>query len=481
MKINLLLSLLTLMSICIYSQTNIHSRVDSLILDQKFVEAEQLAKSALEKYPLNTEALCALACVYRNMAYDEIVGINTTKFVRDGESGEFELNENNFNEIFKPLPVFIDSFFEKAEEIYYQILQIDPQYHNAWMNLLNSYEEMDNYEKYFASLNSYLDNNKNLEDTRYILLDLAHKLHEKGTMEEAGQVYEVILSAYPDYADAISDLGAVYFIQAEFEKAKLHFEKSLRINPDDTLIIDNLVKANIITGDYDTAFIYAKMLVSKTVSYFDLFYAGELATLNGSKDAKPILEDFIATRAKQTGLPAEEDFWQFAASTLMEHPIDSTAIEEILYEFYINDYHFDVIPICEILLKQDMANTFALPFLASTYEKLNYTKKALQMLEKIKALNENEQIMPNNAMIFNFGRNYFIDEQYQKAIECMEQVSDQEYQIYKNYLIGECYYYLKNYPKSIEYHKKNSTLDDEENMYYINLSLRRLKEFDENN
>lgn len=344
------------------------------------------------------------------------------------------------------------------------------------MNLINAYENDNEFEKYFETVALYTDNNKNISNTKYILLELASKLFNKGKLEEALKMYEYTISQYPKFSECISDLGAVYFNQGKFRKAKTQFEQSYSLNQHDTLVINNLINLNLVLGDYKEAFKTSQKLVSETRSKFNYFTAGCIASLVEDSKATVYLDKFQNYRKTQVKSPIDEDFWFVAGKAVKDKNTDVQLLEEIINQFYNNNYHFDLIVFSEIVLKKQKDNPFVLQVLTSTYERLKYTQKVLEMLAVIESYNENEAIMPDNALMFNYGRNYFVDKQYQKAIDYMLKVTDEKQMIFVNYLIGESYFYMNDYKNSIKYHQMNSQLNDQENIYYINLSLNRLKE-----
>lgn len=479
MKTKFLFLIILCVSLNVFAQNNIHKKVDSLILKRNFELAEKLAKDALKVNSKDPVALCALACVYRNMAYKEVIQFNSASYVRnDTQNASLEISKENLEEMFTPKYYFVDSIFQKSEVIYHDIISVDKHYKDAYMNLINAYENDDEFEKYFETVALYTNNNKNISDTKYVLLELASKLFNKGKLDEALKMYEYTISQYPKFSECISDLGAVYFNRGQFRKARTQFEQSYSLNQNDTLVINNLINLNLVLGDYKKAYQVSEKLVSETKSKFNNFTAGCIASLVEDSKATFYLEKFQNYRKTQINGSIDNDFWFVASKAVKDKPVDVELFEEIVNQFYNNNYHFDLIVFSEILLKKQKDNPYVLQMLTSTFERLKHTEKVLEMLAIIESYNENEAIMPDNALMFNYGRNYFVDKQYQKAIDYMLKVTDEKQMIFVNYLIGESYYHLNDFKNSIKYHKKNSQLNDRENMYYINQSLNRLKELE---
>jgi len=464
-------------SLNLLGQVDIHKQVDGLIMERSFEEAEKVAKEALKKNPKDPHALCALACVYRNMSYKEVIQFNSSNYVRnDSQNATVSITSDNLEEMFSPKYMFVDSIFQKSEKIYYEIINEDPHFKDAYMNLINAYENDDEFEKYHKAVALFTNNNKDNSNTKYILMDLASKLFRKNKLNEAIKMYANILSVYPDFSECVSDLGAVYFKQGEFLNARNQFEKSYSLNQNDTLVINNLVNLNIILGDNDRAFKMSQKLIEKTSSKFSYFTSGCIGLLVGNNESITYLKRFQDERKKIVKTPIDQDFWFVASSAISKKDLDIPLVEEVVNQFYSNNYHYDLIVFSEIILKKHKDNPFILQVLTSTYESLQFTEKVLEMLAVIESYNLNESIMPETALMFNYGRNYFVDKQYKKAIDYMLKVSDEKQKVIVNYLIGESYYYLKDYKNSIKYHRLNSQLNSQENMQYINWSLNRLRE-----
>ena len=193
------------------SKEGIHQKVDTLMLNDKFDEAEALAKAAYEKYPNEPEVICALACVYRNKSYKTGISMEGSSLgIKDGQSGTFSLGGKNPEEVFKEEIYFDEELHAKAGSLYYKIIRIEPAYHNAYFNLLNDYAEIEDFDNYFKVIDLFIKNLKEDKDTPEYLIDLASKLNGKKHYEASLKLYNKILEAFPNCIKAESDIGAVY-------------------------------------------------------------------------------------------------------------------------------------------------------------------------------------------------------------------------------------------------------------------------------
>jgi radical SAM superfamily enzyme YgiQ (UPF0313 family)/tetratricopeptide (TPR) repeat protein/glycosyltransferase involved in cell wall biosynthesis len=65
-------------------------------------------------------------------------------------------------------------------------------------------------------------------------------LINKGKFEEAIYALEKLLDSYPDYGLAHNDLGVLYYNKGDKEKALLHYEKAVSLNPGNPTFLKNL-------------------------------------------------------------------------------------------------------------------------------------------------------------------------------------------------------------------------------------------------
>ncbi|PKL35923.1 MAG: hypothetical protein CVV44_20625 [Spirochaetae bacterium HGW-Spirochaetae-1] len=459
----------------------IHDDVDELIRKRDFQAAEKMAQQAVDKNPLDLQALCALGCVYRNMAYKEGIQFDSTAAgIRDGESGMGEFNQENFNKIFTPVPYYEKEIFKKAETIYFKIIEIDKTYSNAYFNLLNSYAVMRNFEKYFSVIDLYLVNFKEDNNTPYILNDLAGKLYKDNSYDEAVRLFKICIDRYPSYAPAVCDLGAVYFQQGDISGAYRQFKAAYKIDGKDAINLANLARSCIYLEEFKEAYEYYG-IITQTVTddIFNDYTTGILGYMSGGEYAS-LFTRFIENRKK--GIQDhDKDFWIFTAGKFLElekfeAKEKNDFFEYLLDSFRKNEYDTYSIMTANILLKQG-SNSFALVVNASIFDRLRFTEKTIYYLEKIEDRKKDDPgIMSDDDLNFNYGRNYLYSGKIEKSLSCFNRITpESEHEAAVNYYMGRIYLIRKDNEKARTYLMKNRDREDKKDMYYINESIRILR------
>ncbi len=109
---------------------------------------------------------------------------------------------------------------EQAIETYHKVLQLDPNFAPAHINLGTLHYNAQNYEK------AEFHYRKAIEcDSRYALayFDLGNVLDETGRIPEAIQAYKTALQLAPTYADAHYNIALAYERTRETRKALIHW------------------------------------------------------------------------------------------------------------------------------------------------------------------------------------------------------------------------------------------------------------------
>lgn len=72
--------------------------------------------------------------------------------------------------------------------------------------------------------------------------------HHLFAMEQAKRDYEQALSLEPDLAEALSNLGSIYFNEKDYGRAEKYYRKALKIEPKSAVIYHNLGMLNFARG-----------------------------------------------------------------------------------------------------------------------------------------------------------------------------------------------------------------------------------------
>lgn len=87
----------------------------------------------------------------------------------------------------------------------------------------------------------------------YILLERAMLHHEKGEFEQALSGYDKVIELVPEFSEAYSNRGAIYFFRNEFDKAIADYNRAIGINPEDERAINNRGSIYLQIGELDLA------------------------------------------------------------------------------------------------------------------------------------------------------------------------------------------------------------------------------------
>lgn len=83
---------------------------------------------------------------------------------------------------------------------------------------------------------------------------LAAVCYLQGKIEEARSLWEGLISAYPGFAPAYSNLGALYMHLGNYDKAVLQFQVAISLEPKTSLsALNNLAEIYLAKGEYQTA------------------------------------------------------------------------------------------------------------------------------------------------------------------------------------------------------------------------------------
>jgi len=98
--------------------------------------------------------------------------------------------------------------------------------------------------------------NKNVEDPKNFMLGSIqgyilqlYDTEDDSLLDNMKRISEVVLIYYPDNIESLSDLSIVYLLQKDYDKALEVLLKAEKINPKDTIILNNIAQAYKLKGD----------------------------------------------------------------------------------------------------------------------------------------------------------------------------------------------------------------------------------------
>jgi tetratricopeptide (TPR) repeat protein len=78
--------------------------------------------------------------------------------------------------------------------------------------------------------------------------------HQMLDLDQAKRFYEKAVKLNPDYAEAINNLGTIFYSRKSYRRAISQYKKALRITPESASILSNLGTAHFARKNYDEAF-----------------------------------------------------------------------------------------------------------------------------------------------------------------------------------------------------------------------------------
>ena len=166
--------------------------------------------------------------------------------------------------------------FDDARDIYQRVLEVEPWNADARQFL----EAIDAPGTETVSVQSALEMYQNIEP-----------LINNDQPEDAIEGLQTLIASYPDFALAHNDLGVLYYHQGQKETAQFHYERAVRLQPDNMTFRKNLadfyfVECNRIQDAMD---IYVRILETNPEDVETLMTAGHISTaLRRFDDARMI-------------------------------------------------------------------------------------------------------------------------------------------------------------------------------------------------
>ena len=164
------------------------------------------------------------------------------------------MNENKnltINEIFSiAVKNHQNNKLDVAQDLYNQVLKIDPNHANASNNLGTIFRKLKDYQKARDRFDKAIKINPDYANAHYNLGLLLHELEDK---EKERECYEKAIEIDPNYVDAHNNLGVLLQDLKEYQKAKDCYEKAIQINPNYLIGLCNLGNNFAKMGEYQKA------------------------------------------------------------------------------------------------------------------------------------------------------------------------------------------------------------------------------------
>ena len=124
-----------------------------------------------------------------------------------------------------------------AQNLYNQVLKIDPNHTGAHNNLGDIFKDLGENQKAIGCFEKAIAINSNYAHAHY---NLGNTFKDLGELEKSKECYEKVISIDPNNSEALNNLGVIFQELRENQKAKECFEKAIEINPSRPQALNNL-------------------------------------------------------------------------------------------------------------------------------------------------------------------------------------------------------------------------------------------------
>ena len=177
--------------------------------------------------------------------------------------------------------------FQKAQNLYNKVLQVEPAHINANNNLGAIFLALGDYHKaknYFEIVIKIDPKNIDAHNNLGVTFKALNKDHE------AINCYEEVIKIDPNFVAAYNNLGQVFFKLKKYKNSQNYFEKAIKVNPNHKDAHNNLGTLLLELGEYQKAIsCYNKTIKidpNYTLGYYNLgiIFGDYLGQLKKSKE-----------------------------------------------------------------------------------------------------------------------------------------------------------------------------------------------------
>jgi tetratricopeptide (TPR) repeat protein len=169
--------------------------------------------------------------------------------VKKHQEGKTDIAQELYNQVLKIDPLYARAHSnlgvifkelgenQKAKGYFEKAIEIDPNYINAYYNLGVVFKELGENQKARDCYEKAIEINPNYTD---VLYNLGVVFKELGENQKAKDCYEKAIKIDPNYIAAFYNLGVIFFELKKYEEAKNCYEKVIKIDPNYMTAHNNL-------------------------------------------------------------------------------------------------------------------------------------------------------------------------------------------------------------------------------------------------
>ena len=196
---------------------------------------------------------------------------------------------NNLGVIFREL-----GELQKAKSCYEKAIEINPNYTDAHNNLGGVFKELGEHQKAKSYFEKAIEINPDHINAHF---NLGVIFKELGEIQKAKSCYEKTIEINPNYINAHNNLGVVFKELGEYQKAKGCYEKAIEIDPNNINLTNNLsfllrefiFYAETETDQADLKKLYLFLFKKNNIKHTSIIH-GAKSLLFSSNDQNQLLE-----------------------------------------------------------------------------------------------------------------------------------------------------------------------------------------------
>jgi tetratricopeptide (TPR) repeat protein len=151
--------------------------------------------------------------------------------------------------------------YDESITCYDKVLEINPNYANAWYNKGISLDSLEKYEEAIKAYDKAIEiDPKNI----YAWHNKGNAFYNLGKYDEAINCYDRLLEIDPNYADAWLRKGTALTHLEKYNEGIASYDKAIEINPDSLDTKASLAEALLISKDYSKSERLAKEVIDRT-------------------------------------------------------------------------------------------------------------------------------------------------------------------------------------------------------------------------
>ena len=274
------------------AQDDVVEVINEMVQAGDYETAMATADDYLKKYPEDVNVLM----MNGNVRFYEFQ--NSRDYIQVSANDNLSIYDNSIGMVHAPTIVMPDSTGRDIASYYARAVAIDPQRQDIHFGMCYTYsmallkdelkQQIQVIHKLFAPV----------EGLEYTLGDYARLFDDRDRFEDCMDIYELIVSLYPDNANLISDMAAMAFGNGDLDLASQKIGEALQAANPDAMTLGNAVLIRSINGQYDDALKHMKAVNKLEPDNRDwLIYQAFLDHYKGNRKWQKPLKKYLDQKA----------------------------------------------------------------------------------------------------------------------------------------------------------------------------------------